>query len=251
MGSTLDGHIALVTGASSGLGRRFALTLARAGAKLAVTARRVERLEELAGEITAFGGRALPIRLDVTKAADIRACVDAVETTLGAIDILVNNAGVADAKWLTDMTEDDYDFIMNTNLKGAWMVAMEVGRRMIAHGRGGKIINIASIAGLRVSKQLALYGMSKAALIQMTKSMAHEWARHGIQVNAIAPGYIETEMNADYFHTARGKAQVEAMPRQRLGRPEDLDGLLVLLASPASEFITGAVVPVDDGQSLG
>ena len=251
MVSTLDGQAALVTGASSGLGRRFAHTLARAGAKVALTARRVDRLEQLAGEIEAFGGRALPIRLDVTDAMDVRACVGAAETALGSIDILVNNAGVAGPKWLIDTTEADYDFIMNTNLKGAWMVAMEVARRMIAQSRGGKIINIASIAGLRVSKQLALYAMSKAALIQMTKAMALEWARHGIQVNAIAPGYIETEMNAEYFRTDQGKAVIEAMPRRRIGRPEDLDGLLVLLASPASEFITGAVVPVDDGQSLG
>lgn len=246
----LDGKVALVTGASSGLGHRFALTLARAGAHVAIAARRTERLADLQSEIEAFDGRALPIKLDVRDPDDIAAAVDAAETELGPIGILVNNAGVAVQKPAQEFTAEDYDFVMDTNLKGSWFLAQAVGRRMISHGHGGKIINIASVLALRVVSQLALYAMSKAAVAQMTKALALEWSRYDIQVNAICPGYIETEMNRDYWQTPGGQALINMLPRRRVGQPDVLDGTLLLLASPQSDFMTGAVIPVDDAQTL-
>ena len=246
----LNGQTALITGASSGLGHRFALTLARAGARVALAARRVDRLEALAEEIAGFGGRALCFELDVTDAENVNTVVDSAETELGALTILVNNAGVADPKLAVKTTPEDYDFVVGTNLKGAWLVATAAGRRMIQHGHGGSIINIASMAAFMVLPGLALYAMSKAGVVQMTKALALEWARYGIRVNAIAPGFIETEMNAEYFKTDLGKAEIDRMLRRRLGGPEELDGTLLLLASKASDYITGTVITVDDGQSL-
>jgi NAD(P)-dependent dehydrogenase (short-subunit alcohol dehydrogenase family) len=246
----LDGKTALVTGASRGLGRRFALTLARAGAKVALAARNTAELESVAKEIEAFDGRAMPFALDVTDAAGVTAVFDAAETELGPISILVNNAGIARRNWITDIEIEEFDLVMNTNLRGAWVVAREAGRRMIRHGEGGKIVNIASIMGFRVLPLLSIYAISKAAVIQMTKAMAIEWTRYDIQVNAIAPGYIETDINRAYFASDAGRAHLEAMPRQRLGAPEDLDGALMLLVSSASRFITGTVITVDDGQTL-
>ena len=246
----LDGKTALVTGASRGLGRRFALTLARAGAKVALAARNTAELESVAKEIEAFDGCAMPFALDVTDAAGVTAVFDAAETELGPISILVNNAGIARRNWITDIEIEEFDLVMNTNLRGAWVVAREAGRRMIRHGEGGKIVNIASIMGFRVLPLLSIYAISKAAVIQMTKAMAIEWTRYDIQVNAIAPGYIETDINRAYFASDAGRAHLEAMPRQRLGAPEDLDGALMLLVSSASRFITGTVITVDDGQTL-
>ena len=247
---TLDGKTALVTGASSGLGRRFALILARAGAKVALAARRAENLNELADEIAGFDGRAMPIRIDVTDSANVRAGIDAAETELGPLSILVNNAGISIESWITEFTEPDYDAVMDTNVKGAWLVAQEVGRRMIRHGGGGKIVNLASVLADAVLPTLSVYGISKAAVVQMTRAMALEWARHDIQVNAIAPGYIETEMNQAHFQSEAGKAQVARMLRGRLGQPSDLDGALMLLVSEASNFMTGSVITVDDGLTL-
>ncbi len=247
----LEGRVALVTGASSGLGRRFALTLARAGASVAVAARRVERLEALAGEIEGFDGRALPLRLDVTDLRSVREAVNSAETELGPIAILVNNSGVSATKLLVDMDEADYDQMMDTNTKGAFFVAQEVGRRMIEHGRGGRIINTASISALRVMPGLGVYAMSKSAVAHMTQAMAREWARYDINVNAICPGYIETEMNTEFFKTEQGAKLIGRLPRRRIGQPEDLDGVLLLLASDASRFITGSVIPIDDGQMFG
>ena len=246
----LDGQTAFITGASSGLGHRFALTLARAGARVALAARRVDRLESLAEEIEGFGGRALCFELDVTDEASVNSAVDGAETELGAITIVVNNAGVALPKPAIKHTVEDYDFILDTNLKGAWLVATAAGRRMIQHGHGGAIVNIASIAAFKVLPGLALYAMSKAGVVQMTKALALEWARYGIRVNAIAPGYIETEMNSDYFKTDQGRAELDRTLRKRLGGPEDLDGTLLLLTSKASDYITGTVITIDDGQSL-
>ena len=245
----LDGKIALVTGASSGLGHRFATVLARAGAKLALAARRTDRLAALADEIAGFDGRAIPLRLDVTDNAGIGAAIDLVETELGPIDILVNNSGVSVQRKAVDITLADYDFIMQTNARGAFFVAQAVGRRMIAHGTKGRIVNVASVAALRVLSQLSVYCMSKAAVAHMTRALAVEWGRFGINVNAICPGYIETEMNSDYFQTDPGRKLIHMMPRRRLGRPEDLDGLILLLASDQSRFINGAVIPIDDGLS--
>lgn len=246
----LDGKAALVTGASSGLGRRSALILARAGAKVALAARRAEKLAELSSEIAAFDGRAIPIRVDVSDATSVREAVEAAETELGPIGILVNSAGISVENWVTELEEADFDSVMNTNVKGSWLVAQEVGRRMIRHGAGGKIVNLASVLAQSVLPTLSIYSMSKAAIIQMTRAMALEWARHDIQVNAIAPGYIETEINREHFESEAGKAHVASLLRGRIGQPADIDGALMLLVSEASSFMTGSVITVDDGQTL-
>jgi NAD(P)-dependent dehydrogenase (short-subunit alcohol dehydrogenase family) len=243
----LDGKTALVTGASSGLGARFASALAEAGAQVALAARRADRLEALAGEIARAGGRAHAIAMDVTDVAAVRAGVAAAEAALGPLDILVNNSGVSVTKRAGDVEEADYDFVMDTNAKGAFFVAQAAGRAMISAKRPGRIINIASAAGLRVLGQLSVYCMSKAAVIQMTRALALEWGRYGINVNALCPGYIETEINRDYWQTEGGRKLVGMLPRRRVGRPEDLDGLLLLLASERSGFVNGAVIAADDG----
>jgi NAD(P)-dependent dehydrogenase (short-subunit alcohol dehydrogenase family) len=246
----LDGKTALVTGASSGLGARFANALAEAGAHVALAARRTDRLEVLAGEIVRAGGRAHAIAMDVTDVAAVRAGVAAAESALGPLDILVNNSGVSVTKRAGDVEEADYDFVMDTNAKGAFFVAQAAGRAMIAAKRPGRIINIASAAGLRVLGQLSVYCMSKAAVIHMTRALALEWGRYGINVNALCPGYIETEINRDYWQTEGGRKLVGMLPRRRVGKPEDLDGLLLLLASERSGFVNGAVIAADDGLTV-
>ena len=246
----LDGKNALVTGASSGLGWRFATALAAAGARVAVAARRADRLETLKAEIERAGGRAHAVTLDVTDVASVRAGVAAAAAALGPLDLLVNNSGVSVTKRAGDVEEADYDFVMDTNAKGAFFVAQAAGRAMIAAKRPGRIINIASAAGLRALGQLSVYCMSKAAVIQMTRALALEWGRHGINVNALCPGYIETEINRDYWDTDGGRKLIGMLPRRRLGKPEDLDGLLLLLASEHSGFVNGAVIAVDDGLTL-
>ena len=255
----LTGKIALVTGASSGLGARFARALAANGDQVVLASRRIERLKELRAEIEAEGGAAHVVSLDVTDVASIRAAVAHAETEAGPIDILVNNSGVSNTRKLVDVTEEDYDFVFDTNTRGAFFVAQEVARRMIARARGGaanarprqaRIINIASMAGLKVLSQIGVYCMSKAAVVQMTKAMALEWGRYDINVNAICPGYIVTELNETHWDTEGGRKLVQMLPRKRLGRPEDLDGLLLLLASEQSGFVNGAVIAADDGFSL-
>ena len=246
----LNGKVALVTGASSGLGRQAAIALAGAGAKVAVTARRLERLEALSAEIVASGGQAGPFALDVRNPESVEQVARDAAAALGPIDILVNNAGISVAKRPEDFTLDDYDFVHETNVKGPFLLAQAVGREMIKRGLGGKIINISSMMALRVTAKLTLYGMSKAAIAQMTKQMALEWARHDIQVNAICPGYIETEMNAKHWLTEAGKGMVAAMPRRRIGKPDVMDGLLLLLSSGKSDYMTGALIPIDDGQIM-
>jgi NAD(P)-dependent dehydrogenase (short-subunit alcohol dehydrogenase family) len=248
----LEGRNALVTGASRGLGRHFALTLARAGARVALAARSTDQLAQAAREIEGFGARALAVAMDVTDEAGVHAAVEAAETELGALHILVNNSGVAVTRPVLETSEADWDLVVDTNLKGAFLVAREVARRMARHDHGGKIINIASIGGIIALGQLASYGASKAGLIHLTHSLAAELARYDIQVNAIAPGYIETDMNRAFFATESGRKLIETeIPQRRLGRPEDLDGALLLLASDASRFITGSVIVVDGGHSLG
>lgn len=247
----LDGKIALVTGASSGLGWRFAEVLAQAGAHVALAARRIDKLEQLKQEIERAGGKACAIKMDVTDALGVRSAVAAAESALGGIDILLNNSGVSKQQRLVEVEEQDYDYVTDTNCKGAFFVAQAVGRSMIERKRPGRIINISSVAALRVVSQLGIYGMSKAAVIQMTKTMAFEWARYGINVNAICPGYIETELNGFYWNTEGGKKLVSMLPRRRVGRPEDLDGLVLLLASEQSNFINGAVIAADDGLAVG
>jgi len=244
---SLKGRTALVTGANGGLGSHFAQTLARAGAKVAVGARRVESLREVAGAIASSGGHAEAIALDVTDPASVARAFDEAAAALGAITIVVNNAGIAVTKPLLEHTEEDWQQVIEVNLNGAWRVAQAAARHMVKHEQGGSIVNIASILGLRVSAQVPSYAASKAALIQLTKAMALELARYRIRVNALAPGYIETGINRDFFESDPGKALVKRVPQRRIGRPEELDGALLLLASDAGSYITGAVLAVDGG----
>jgi NAD(P)-dependent dehydrogenase (short-subunit alcohol dehydrogenase family) len=247
----LSGQVALVTGASSGLGRHFALTLARAGAKVAVAARRADRLEDLATEIAALDARALPVPLDVTDAASVERAVDSTETELGALTILVNNAGVATTASFLDQDEAAWRAVLDTNLDGAWRVARSAAKRMAAHGHGGAIVNIASITGLRPAGGISAYAAAKAALINLTQTMALELARHRIRVNALAPGYIETDLNREFLRSPAGQAMVKRVPMRRFGEAGDLDGALLLLASPAGRYMTGSIIVVDGGHSLG
>ena len=254
----LSGRVALVTGASSGLGEQFARVLARAGAGVALAGRRVERLKSLRAEIQAEGGDAHVVLLDVTDHDGIKSAVAHTETEVGTIDILINNSGVASTQRLVDVSPADYDFMFDVNTRGAFFVAQEVGKRMIARSKGaapgtftgGRIVNIASMAGLRVSNGIGVYCMSKAAVIHMTKAMALEWGRHGINVNAICPGYIDTEINHHQWATESGKKIIESSPRKRIGKPEDLDSVLMMLCANESRFINGAVVQVDDGFAI-
>ena len=251
----LSGRVAFVTGASSGLGAQFARTLARAGAGVVLASRRIEKLKELRARIEGEGGDAHVVELDVTDHDSIKAAVAHAETEMGSIDILVNNSGVCTTQRIQDVTPEDYDFIFNTNVKGAFFVAQEVGKRMLARSRGaapgsftgGRIINIASMAGLKVLPQIGAYCMSKAAVVQMTRAMALEWGKFGINTNAICPGYIDTEINHHHWQTEQGQKLVNMLPRKRVGSPEDLDALLVMLASDQSHFINGAVIAADDG----
>jgi NAD(P)-dependent dehydrogenase (short-subunit alcohol dehydrogenase family) len=246
---SLEGKVALVTGASSGLGARFAKILADAGATVALGARRLERLKELRAEIDSEGGEAHVYSLDVTSVASIRACVAQVEADLSKIDILVNNSGVSAQGRALEVSEADYDYVMSTNAKGAFFMAQQVAQVMARKQTPGRIINIASVAGMKIVPQLSVYSMSKAAVIHMTRAMAVEWGRYGINVNAICPGYIETEINSAYFATEGGQKLINSLPRRRVGKPEDLDGLLLLLASDSSAFINGAAVAADDGMA--
>jgi NAD(P)-dependent dehydrogenase (short-subunit alcohol dehydrogenase family) len=245
--ATLAGRHALVTGANGGLGSHFARTLAEAGADVAVTARRVDALDPLVDEIAKLGRRAVPLALDVTDAASVAQAFAHAAQALGAITIVVNNAGVAITKPLLDHTEDDWLTFIDVNLNGAWRVAQAAARHMVAHQQGGSIVNIASILGLRVSAQLPSYAASKAALIQLTKAMALELARHRIRVNALAPGYIETGINREFFASEAGQALLKRIPQRRIGKPEELDGALLLLASDAGSYMTGAVLAIDGG----
>jgi NAD(P)-dependent dehydrogenase (short-subunit alcohol dehydrogenase family) len=249
-GQDLLGRVALVTGASGALGAHFARVLARAGATLAIAARRIGVLTELAGELRECGARALPLELDVTSATSVRDCVATVAAELGSVDILVNNAGVAVTKPLLEQTEADWDIVLDTNLKGAYLMASEVARRLRDAGHPGRIINIASILGLRQAGGVTPYAVSKAGLIQLTKQMALELARYNIQVNAIAPGYVETDLNREFLTSEAGHRVVGRIPQQRVGRREDLDGPLLLLASDASGLMTGSVLVVDGGHLL-
>ncbi|WP_348690282.1 SDR family oxidoreductase [Acidovorax soli] len=251
----LSGRVAFITGASSGLGAQFARTLARAGAGVVLASRRVEKLKELRARIEGEGGDAHVIELDVTDHDSIKSAVAHAETEMGSIDILVNNSGVSTTQRIQDVTPEDYDFIFDTNVKGAFFVAQEVGKRMLARSRGaapgsftgGRIINIASMAGLKVLPQIGAYSMSKAAVVQMTRAMALEWGRFGINVNAICPGYIDTELNHHHWDTEQGQKLIAMLPRKRVGQPQDLDALIVMLASDQSHFVNGAVIAADDG----
>ena len=245
----LTGQRAIVTGASRGLGRHFALTLARAGVRVALAARGIDQLEVAVKEIEGFGGCAVAIQVDVTDGKSVRACVETAENALGPINILVNNAGIAVTKPLLEHAEEDWDSVLDTNLKGIWLMAQEVTRRMVHYGQDGTIINIASVLGERGIAQLPGYCASKGGIINLTRAMAVELAPHGIRVNTIAPGYIETDMNRQFFATQVGQRLIKRMPQRRVGQAEDLDGALLLLASDASRYMTGSVITIDGGQS--
>jgi NAD(P)-dependent dehydrogenase (short-subunit alcohol dehydrogenase family) len=251
----LSGRVALVTGASSGLGAQFARTLSKAGAAVVLAGRRVERLKTLRAELEANDGDAHVVGMDVTDHDSIKAAVAHAETEMGTIDILVNNSGVSTTQKLTDVSPEDYDYVMDTNTKGAFFVAQEVGKRMLARAKGaapgtftgGRIVNIASMAGLRVLSQIGVYAMSKAAVIHMTRAMALEWGRYNINVNAICPGYIDTEINHHHWDTDQGQKLVQMLPRKRIGKPQDLDTTLLMLCANESHFVNGAVIQADDG----
>ena len=243
----LSGRTALVTGASSGLGRHFARTLAVHGAAVALAARRIERLEALAGEIRDAGGIAYPVRMDVTDAGSVAAGLDAARDALGVPDILVNNSGIARPASTLDVTEDDWAGVVGTNLEGAWRVAQGTARRMVDAERPGTIINVLSILAFGVARGLGSYAASKAGLLQLTRTMAMELARHRVRVNAIAPGYVLTEMNREFFASDAGRAMIEHIPQRRIGDPSELDGALLLLASDASTYMTGSTIVIDGG----
>lgn len=247
---SLAGKSALVTGASSGLGAHFAVVLARAGAKVAIAARRTDRLETLADRIRAAGGTAHPVALDVTDPASVAAAFTSAEAALGPIDIVINNAGVPSQSRILKTTEAEWRDVMAVNLDGVFRVAQEGARRMVAAKRPGSIVNIASILGYAVMKTLGPYSASKAAVISLTRSMALEFARDNIRVNAIAPGYFSTEINGDFWQTEAGARMIKGIPMARIGNLPELDGPLLLLASDAGAFMTGSILTVDGGHLL-
>ena len=246
----LTGQRAIVTGASRGLGRHFALTLARAGAEVVLAARGIDRLKTAVKAIEGLGGCAIAVQVDVADRESVRKSIETAENMLGPINILVNNAGIAVTKPMLEHTEGDWDSVLDTNLKGVWLMAQEVARRMIRREQSGSIINIASVLGERGISQLPGYCASKGGIINLTRAIAIELAPHGIRVNTIAPGYIETDMNRQFFATQAGQRLIKRIPQRRLGQVEDLDGVLLLLASDASQYMTGSVITIDGGQSV-
>ena len=240
----LDGQLALVTGASSGLGLHFAQVLAQAGARVALAARRVDKLQSLVEDIKRSGGDAVAVALDVSDATSVRACFDALDV-YGVPGLVVNNAGTTVTKSALQQTEDDYDQVLDTNLKGTWLVATEAARRMVAAGQGGSIVNVASILGERVAGGVAPYAMSKAGVIQATKALALELARHQIRVNALLPGYVVTDLNREFLASEAGEKLRARIPSRRFNELEDLDGPLLLLASSAGAGMSGASLAVD------
>src|SRR5713226_1248939 len=246
----ITGKVALVTGASSGIGRHFAEVLALAGAKVALAARRADRLAELARVIEARGGQCLALACDVTKQDNIAAAIAAAEERLGPLSILVNNAGVVVSKPLFEHSEEDWDYVVDTNLKGAWLAAREFAHHLVELNRPGRIINIASVLGFRTIGRVPAYCTVKAGLIHLTHVLAMELARHKILVNALAPGYVETDFNRAFFQTEAGKRLIARIPMKRIAQPPDLDGALLFLASPASAYVTGAVISVDGGHGV-
>lgn len=247
MSEDLKGKRVLVTGASSGLGAHFVRLLARQGAYVVAAARRVERLEDLAQACATLPGQVMPLALDVASVPSIQAGVAEAVRLLGGLDVLVNNAGIGETEAAISVTEAQWDAQLDVNLKGCFFAAQAAAQVMIAAKQGGAIVNIASILGERVMTRVVPYAVSKAGLIQMTKGLALEWARHGIRVNALAPGYILTDINRDFFDSEAGEALTKRIPTRRIGDPADLDGPLLLLCSEAGRHMTGAVVAVDGG----
>ncbi len=237
----------LITGASQGLGRQFARVLSAHGAAVVLAARQTAKLKALEDEIKAKGGRAAAVAMDVTDIASIVSAIDAAELALGPVTVLINNAGIAIEKPAVEQTEADWDAVIGANLKGAYFTATEVARRMIPRKRGGNIVNVASVLGFGVMKSLSPYTISKAGMVQATRAMALELAGNHIRVNAIAPGYIDTEMNHQFWSTPGGEKLIKRIPQRRVGAEADLDGAILLLASKASSYMTGSVITVDGG----
>ncbi|AVD90050.1 Gluconate 5-dehydrogenase [compost metagenome] len=245
---SLQGKVVLVTGASSGLGAHFAQVVSCAGAKVVLAARREERLHTLAEQLRAQGGEVIAVALDVTSRASVEAAFDRAEQAFGVVDVVINNAGVGGAVKALDVSEQEWSTMISTNLDGVWRVAQCAAQRLAKAGRGGSIVNIASILGERVGTGLSHYCAAKAGVLQLTKALALEFARYDIRVNAIAPGYFQTEMNDSYFASEKGQAYIKAaVPMRKLGQLEQLDGPLLLLASAAGSFMTGATLAVDGG----
>ncbi len=247
----VSNEVILVTGASQGLGRQFARVLAERGAAVVLAARQTDKLKALEQEIKDKGGRAVAVQMDVTDLASMAAALDQAEAALGPITVLINNAGVATEKLAVDTSEADWDKVIGANLKGAYFLATEVARRMIARQQGGNIVNIASVLGQSVLKFVSPYAISKAGIIQATKAMALELASSRIRVNALAPGYIDTDINRDLWATPAGEKLIKSIPQRRVGHETDLDGAILLLSSNASRYMTGSVVTVDGGFLLG
>ena len=245
---SLHGKRALVTGASGGLGAHFARLLAANGASVALAARRVSSCQHTAADIVATGGSAVAVELDVGAATSVDSAVDAVVAQFGGLDIVINNAGIAATAALLDQGEEEWSRVLDTNLTGAFRVARSAARHM--KGSGGSIINIASILGLRIMSHVGAYAASKAGLVQLTRSMALEWARYKIRVNALCPGYVLTDINRDFMATEAGQAIIKRVPMRRIATPEDLDGPLLLLASDAGAYLTGVALPVDGGHTI-
>jgi NAD(P)-dependent dehydrogenase (short-subunit alcohol dehydrogenase family) len=250
-GFSLNGRRALVTGASGALGARFAGVLAGAGAQVMLAARRSAPMESLRDRISHAGGQAAVTTLDLAQPQTIGAAFDAAEAAFGGpVDLVLNNSGIATPGLLLEQSDDDWAQLMAVNLDGARRVAREAVQRLVAAGEGGSIVNVASILGLRQGGGVAAYATSKAALVQLTRQQALEWARHGIRVNALCPGYIETDLNRAFFASDAGQAQVKRIPMRRLGSPSELDGALLLLASDAGSFITGTALVADGGHMV-
>jgi len=244
---SLQGKRVVVTGASSGLGHHFAALLARAGAQVAVAARRVDKLQALVGELRAAGAQAEAFAMDVSDAASVRQAFAEIVQWCGAPDGVINNAGVTVGKGALEQTPEDWDQVMDTNLKGCWLVATEAARHMVAAQQGGSIVNVASILGERVAKGVAPYAISKAGVVQATKALALELARHRIRVNALLPGYVITDLNRDFLTSEPGEKLRSRIPSQRFSEMRDLDGAMLLLASDAGAAMSGATVAVDGG----
>ena len=240
-------EIIFITGASQGLGRQFARVLSAHGAAVVLAARQTAKLKSLEEEIKGRGGRAAAVAMDVTSTASIGEALDSAEAALGPITVLINNAGIAIEKLALEQTEADWDAVIGANLKGAYFTATELARRMIARKQEGNIVNIASVLGLGVMRFLSPYTISKAGIVQATKAMALELAPNNIRVNALAPGYIDTEMNHEFWATPAGEKLTKRIPQRRIGSESDLDGAIMLLASKASRYMTGSVVTVDGG----
>jgi len=247
---SVEGQVALVTGASSGIGLYLAEVLALAGAKVAFAARRADRLEAACAAVRERGATCLPVALDVTDRTSVVAALDAVETGLGPVSILVNNAGVVVSKPFFEHTEADWDYVVDTNLKGAWLMAREFAAHLVAKKRGGRIINIASVLSFRTIARVPSYLAAKAGLLHLNSALAMELARYNILVNAIAPGYVVTDFNREFLMSEAGLKLAARVPMKRVGQVEDLGGALLFLASPASAYVTGACLSVDGGHGI-